>query len=169
MPGRVLDASAVGALVFAEPDADRVEAVTTAAELLAPTLLPFEVASICRKKCRAAPEYRERFLSSLDRFAGMDMHYVEVDQVEATSLALQLAITTYDAAYVWLAIEHNGFLVPLDRDVANAAEGTSWGPSSPPKALSGLRSGLDSRCGGRDGFTTKDTKVGLGPPNACKS
>lgn len=55
MPGRVIDASALGALVFVKPEADSVAAATTGADLIAPLLLPFEVASICRKnagRCR---------------------------------------------------------------------------------------------------------------------
>ncbi len=78
MPVRVIDASALGALIFVEPDADSVAAVTTGASLIAPTRLPFEVASICRKKCRAVPEHRQRFLNVLSRVGNMGIHYVDI-------------------------------------------------------------------------------------------
>lgn len=121
MPAEVLDASALGALIFVEAGADSVAAVTAGADLLAPPLLLFEVASICRKKCLARPEHRERYLSIVSRVSNMGIQYLEVDQVDTTVLALDLGLTTYDAAYLWLALEHQASLVTLDGDFAKAA------------------------------------------------
>lgn len=122
MPGSVIDASALGALVFAEPGADSVVAALTDAELIAPLLLPFEVASICRKKSRALPEQRERFLKVFSRIGNMGIRYAEIDFAEVTALALDHGLTTYDAAYLWLAIENEAFLVTLDLDFARVAK-----------------------------------------------
>ena len=50
MPVKVVDASALGALVFAEPEAEDMAGALSTAKLIAPTLMPYELASICLKK-----------------------------------------------------------------------------------------------------------------------
>jgi predicted nucleic acid-binding protein len=59
MAVKVVDASALGALLFGEPYgaaiAERLQRLR-GAELIAPALLPFEVANICVRKMRRHPE-----------------------------------------------------------------------------------------------------------------
>jgi len=43
----VVDASALGALIFGEPEAERISDMLSGAPVVAPALLPFELASIC--------------------------------------------------------------------------------------------------------------------------
>ena len=55
----VVDASALAALLFGEPDADQVVARMGAARLVAPALLDFELANVCLIKLRRHPAQRE--------------------------------------------------------------------------------------------------------------
>ena len=55
MSVRVVDASALGALVFGEPGAEEVVERMGHERLAAPALIWFEMASICRKKIRKHP------------------------------------------------------------------------------------------------------------------
>lgn len=122
MDASVIDASALAAIVFNEPDADRVTAVTADRTLLSSSLLAFELASICRKKTLAVPENRVRYL---DAFAGVEdlsIRYTDTNPADVIALALDLRITTYDAFYLHLALETGAPLVTVDRDLAKAAE-----------------------------------------------
>jgi predicted nucleic acid-binding protein len=68
MPVKVVDASAVAALVFGEPEASEVAARLRGATLAAPALLAFEVASVCLKKLKRHPEQRESLLAAFGLF-----------------------------------------------------------------------------------------------------
>jgi predicted nucleic acid-binding protein len=55
----VVDASALGALLFGEPEGLAVAMPLREAGLIAPALLPFEVANVCLKKMRRHPDRRD--------------------------------------------------------------------------------------------------------------
>jgi uncharacterized protein with PIN domain len=61
----VIDASALGAVLFVEPDAARVASRVDAGILAAPALLDVEFAGICLKKLRHHPELRQLLLRGL--------------------------------------------------------------------------------------------------------
>jgi uncharacterized protein with PIN domain len=57
-PVKVVDASALGALLFGEPEAEAVAERLGDARLVAPSLLGFELTNVCLKKSRRHPEQR---------------------------------------------------------------------------------------------------------------
>ena len=59
---KVVDASAVAALLFAEPKAEAIAESLGNAPLVAPTLLPYEVSSVCLKKLGRYPDQRAALL-----------------------------------------------------------------------------------------------------------
>ena len=56
MAVKVIDASALAALLFGEPEAEAVVERLGDARLVAPSLLGFELANVCLIKCRRHPE-----------------------------------------------------------------------------------------------------------------
>ena len=62
MPVRVVDASALGALVFGEAKAEEIARTLGDSPMAAPALIWFEVASICLRKIKAHPAQREQIL-----------------------------------------------------------------------------------------------------------
>ena len=66
MPVKVVDASAFGALVFSEPKAEQVAEVLADNPLAAPSLLWYELSSICLKKLALHPELEEALLNAFD-------------------------------------------------------------------------------------------------------
>jgi predicted nucleic acid-binding protein len=62
---KVVDASRLAAIVFDEPDGDAVTEVIRDCELVAPSLLGYEMANICWIKVRRKPDEREALLSAL--------------------------------------------------------------------------------------------------------
>lgn len=120
-PPAVVDASAMAALLFGEPEAERVAGLLEGRRLVAPTLLPYEVASVCRRKVTEGEGDPEDLLAGLALLGRMDVRLVDGDPVETARLALAAGLTAYDAAYLWLARALEAELVTLDAALARAA------------------------------------------------
>jgi predicted nucleic acid-binding protein len=127
---KVVDASALGALLFGEPAADTVAARLRGGRLVAPALLGYELTSICLKKMRGNPEEHPHFLAALAVWDQMGIEIVAVDHLGILPLAEQFRLTGYDASYLWLAQRLNAELVTLDRPLGRAA--TALGLGQPP-------------------------------------
>lgn len=120
MPGSVVDASALAAVLFAEPDAE-VVVERLKAPLLAPTLLRFEVANVGRNKIRRHPDRSEQILESLGLLPSLGIQEVSVPADEATRAARDHDLTAYDASYLWLARYLDLDLVTLDARLDSVA------------------------------------------------
>ena len=121
MPVRVVDASALGALLFGEPQADEVARKPSGASLAAPAILWFEIASICLKKIRAHPRSADKLLAAMRYIDRLPLRPVEVDHAKIVDMARKRKLTTYDASYLWLAVESGTKLVTLDKKLARSA------------------------------------------------
>lgn len=118
---RVVDASALGAVFFDEPEADQVADRLEGVVLVAPTLLHFELANLCWKKIRRHGEKRKALLAAHRVAEQVEIFEVEVRFREVVELAAGEGLTSYDASYLWLARELDLDLVTLDRALARAA------------------------------------------------
>jgi len=120
-PLRVVDASALCAVLFDEPDGrlviDRVGGET----MTAPTSLGYEVTNTCWKKLRRHPEQRTKLLAAHARFSRLGVRQLEVDLAAILLLAEKTGLTAYDAAYLWLAQTLGVELVSLDARLLRAA------------------------------------------------
>ena len=119
---KVVDASAAAALLFGEPEAEIVAARLDGAELRAPSLLPFEVASVAWKKIRIHRRSREAILAAFDLLPRLRIEPAACDLAAVLLLASESGIAVYDAAYLWLARELDAELVTLDRKLDVAAK-----------------------------------------------
>ncbi|MCU0593553.1 MAG: type II toxin-antitoxin system VapC family toxin [Desulfobacterales bacterium] len=120
MPVKVVDASALGALVFGEPDAKTVAEQLSESTLVAPHLLWFELASIAFKKAIAHPDSAEPIREALRMAGRLAIDLLAVDHLEVIDLATEDRLTTYDASYLWLARRTGGELVTLDKRLLKA-------------------------------------------------
>ena len=59
----VVDASAIAAVVFGEAEGEAVQARLSGSRLIAPALLPFELASVCAKKLKHHPGQAKAILA----------------------------------------------------------------------------------------------------------
>jgi len=121
MPTKVIDASALAALLFGEPDADEVADRIRGSTLVCPDLLPFETANVCLKKIRRYPQQRSSLLAAYALLYRMEITQTPVDLNKIVPLAEEKRLTVYDASYLWLARELKADLVTLDRELARAA------------------------------------------------
>jgi len=121
MPGKVIDASALAAALFSEPAGADVSKRMSEGPILAPTLLRYEMGSVCLKKIRRHPEQRTALMEALALLPRLDIQEVEIPTVESTELAEREGLTVYDAAYLWLARSLGAELVTLDTRLEAAA------------------------------------------------
>ena len=122
MPVRVVDASALGALVFGEPKAEEIAKTLGDSPLRAPALIWFELASICLRKIKAHPAQRDQILGAFLMAGKLAIEIVEVDHWAVVTLADETGLTTYDASYLWLAGHLNGELITLDGKMQRPAK-----------------------------------------------
>ena len=120
---KVIDASALAAVVFDEPDGEAVAERIRDCSLLAPTSLDYEMASICRTNLRREPQpHRQDMLLAAYLMPGLTAETVDVDHAAVLAVAKPTGLTPYDASYLWLARDLGVELVTLDRQLAAAAE-----------------------------------------------
>ena len=119
---RVVDASALGALIFGEPKAETISEALSDGLLAAPTLIWFELASICLKKIKKHPSQKSLILEAFPLAGKLSIEIIEVDHLAVIELAKDTGLTTYDASYLWLASQLQGKLVTLDTKMQRAAK-----------------------------------------------
>ncbi len=117
---KIVDASALAAMVFGEAEAEAISVRLEGYRLLAPSLLDFEIANICLKKLRQEKTQRADILSVYSSRNSIRIRRVPVDYDDVVELAIQAGLTAYDASYLWLARLHKADLVTLDNKL-NAA------------------------------------------------
>lgn len=120
----VIDASALAALLFGEPEAEKVADRLRSGRLAAPALLDFELGNVCLTKLRRHPKQRDVLMRGLALRDRMAIEIVAVDQREVVALAEATRLTAYDASYLWLARRLDAGLVTLDRRLAAAMAGS---------------------------------------------
>jgi predicted nucleic acid-binding protein len=120
MAVKVVDASALAAVLFGEPDAERVVEELRDCSLVAPLLLRSEIASVCRKKLRRHPARRADLLAGFGMMAQMGIAEAAVDLSAVLALSERKRLTVYDDAYLWLAERLGVDLVTLDTRLAAA-------------------------------------------------
>ena len=119
---KVVDASAIGALAFGEPEAEDVSATISNSSMVAPLLLWFELSSICLKKIKKRPDQKDLLLNAFHLAQMLPIDMAAVDHLGVIRLAEKKQITTYDASYLWISRQLDGELVTLDRRLLAAAK-----------------------------------------------
>jgi len=119
-PAVVVDASAIAAVVFNEPSSDDVVARLGDARLIAPSLLPYELANVYVIKVRRYPDQKAGLDQAFSLLGSLDIELVAVSADGAGALACETGLTAYDAAYLWLARRLGLELVTLDRKLGAA-------------------------------------------------
>ncbi len=121
MNATVIDCSALAAVVFEEHWGVEVLPQLKGRRLIAPALLPFELAQVCSTKMRRHPAQGavllDQFVAALAQL-GLDLEPVGFD--ELPGLAERYDLSCYDAAYLWLALAYQAPLVTFDRKLAAA-------------------------------------------------
>lgn len=114
----VVDASAIAAVVFGEPDGRTVAAHVDGERLIAPSLIDYELASVACKKLRRHPGLASAIFAAVARLQSLPITRVPAPIGDVVALAAETGLTAYDAAYLWLALSQDAELVTLDDQLA---------------------------------------------------
>jgi predicted nucleic acid-binding protein len=118
MAAKVIDTSALAAVVFAQPDGQRIADQLEEHDLVAPHLLPFELANVCLTKIRRHPAKRELLLAGYEMANRLPLTFMAVNMTEVVALAEAKKLTAYDASFLWLVHQLDVELVTLDKTLA---------------------------------------------------
>ena len=113
----VVDASAIGAIAWDEPEREELAAYLEGETLIAPSLLNFELVNIALKKARRRPDETSTIAASLVVALSLPVSRVSVSEADVFQLARQTGLTAYDASYLWLARSRDLELVTLDKQL----------------------------------------------------
>ena len=114
----VVDASAIAAVVFGEPDGRTVAAHVDGERLIAPSLIDYELASVACKKLRRHPGLAPEIFAAVARLQSLPITRLPAPIGDVVALAAETGLTAYDAAYLWLALSQDAELVTLDDQLA---------------------------------------------------
>jgi predicted nucleic acid-binding protein len=164
---KVVDASALGALLFGEPEAGAVAERLMGVRLAAPALLGFELANVCLVKIRREPNRRHALKDALRLAARLAIEWVAVDHVEALELAEATGLTAYDASYLWLSRMLGCELITLDRKLARLGFVSRVSCPAPPGARPELGTSL-AAVTRRPRLNADHSPIGIGRQSAFR-
>lgn len=118
----VIDTSALLAVIIAEPERDAIVSAATGHALIGPGSIPWEVgnaftAMLKRRRIEVADAQR-----GLEIFRRIPIRYVDVDLVNALSIAAEANGYAYDAYFLECAARYGAPLLTLDRSLRRAAD-----------------------------------------------
>ena len=120
MSVKVVDASAIAAVLLEESSADAIQARIAGQQLTGPMILGFEFCNVCVVKARRYPEKRDIFREALDVFHSMAIWMQAISAADVFILTERHTLSAYDASYLWLALELDAELVTLDAKLERA-------------------------------------------------
>ena len=118
----VVDASALAAVLFSEPEGVEVLEALAGDDVAAPATLPFELTNIARSKTRQCPDAAAIIQANLKDGLLRPIAIVPVDFGEVLDLALKTGLSAYDASHLWLSRHLSVRLVTLDKKLAAHAK-----------------------------------------------
>lgn len=120
-PPMVVDCSAICGILFDEPWRAEAMARISGKTLYAPYLLDHEVISVTLKKQRQQWSH-ESITAALEDYVQYQIELRETDIAAQLDLALRYKLSSYDAAYLWLAAELKAPLATFDEKLGRAAQ-----------------------------------------------
>jgi predicted nucleic acid-binding protein len=121
-PPLVVDASVIAAVIFDEEQREVAQSWLRGRRLCAPQLIDYEVASIALVKTWRGLADLQKAQEALQDFASLDIDRHPVDAIALFGLARLTALSSYDAAYLWLASELSAPLATFDHRLGTAAK-----------------------------------------------
>jgi predicted nucleic acid-binding protein len=115
----VVDAAVLAAVLFDEPEGPAALRELAGMSLHAPQLIDYEMASVALAKARAG--LGDIAAQGLADYKVLALERAWVEPVAQASLAMSYRITSYDAAYLWLAAALQAPLITFDTKLARAA------------------------------------------------
>ena len=117
---KVVDTSALAALLFSEPQAVKIRNAVKNVRLAAPELLRYEIASVALKKHHSENIPHTAIVHALDILNRWDMDWYDISPVKTFETSMTSGLSACDASYLWLARELQADLLTLDTQLQKA-------------------------------------------------
>ncbi len=118
----VVDTSAVLAVALNEPEKSWLVEVTQGQDLVAPSVLPFEIGNALSALCKRKLLKPDQVSKAWDVTSRIPVELVEVDARSALLLAVKRNIYAYDGYFLECAIQTGRPLLTLDRGMTRVAQ-----------------------------------------------
>jgi predicted nucleic acid-binding protein len=110
----LIDASALMPVLVDEPEKENIIALTKNYELLAPSVLPYEIGNALTRLKRRQILNDKQIIAAYNEFLKIPLRLLEVDVENALRIACKYTIYAYDAYYLETACRFNLPLLTLD-------------------------------------------------------
>src|SRR5437660_12439730 len=100
---KVVDASAVAAVMFREEGYEKVVQLLAHTELIAPSLIVYELCNVAWRKVRASPEMHSVCLEALGELPKLGLTLTRSNPVSIYLVARETGLSAYDASYLYLS------------------------------------------------------------------
>lgn len=117
MQVQVVDATAVAALLFADPLAEQVVEQLDEAVIVAPTILESDLCILCLEKVSAKEESAEHYLEALKLLQDLKLEYIQQDIADVVRFAAERNLTINQAYYLRLVSILDAGLVSLSQNL----------------------------------------------------
>ena len=117
----LIDASALMPILIDEPEKSYIFNVTRSCELLAPSILPYEIGNALTRLKRRQILSEKQIISVYKDFTKIPLRLLDVDIENALKIACEYTIYAYDAYYLDVACRLNLPLLTLDEPMKKIA------------------------------------------------
>ena len=117
----LIDASALMPVLVDEPEKEYIINVTRNCELVAPSMLPYEIGNALTRLKRRQILDDKQIMAAYSDFKRIPLRLLEVDIENALKIACKYAIYAYDAYYLEMASRLRLPLLTLDRLMKDVA------------------------------------------------
>lgn len=118
----VIDASVLIAVVTNEDEKEKLVAMTSEAELIAPLSVHWEIGNAFSSLLKRKRVTLEEALQAIEIYLQIPVRFVEVELTESLELADELGLYAYDAYLLRCAAKYRLPLLTLDGRLAQAAK-----------------------------------------------
>jgi predicted nucleic acid-binding protein len=123
----VVDASVIIAVIANEPQKDKLIALTTGADLIAPSSIHWEIGNAFSAMLKQGRITLHQALQAVEVYYRVPVRFTEVELEESLKLAAELNIYAYDAYLIRCALKYNAPLFSLDQSLIRVAQAKGAG------------------------------------------
>ena len=113
----LMDACALMAVIVKEPERDLVIQLTQDAELVSPSMIPYEISNALTKMMKKNVIEKQRMLNAFNYFQKIPVKIIEIDFDKALEIAWEYKVYAYDACYLEAAKRLNLSLLTFDKNM----------------------------------------------------
>ena len=117
----LIDAGALMPILINEPEKESIINLTKNCELLAPSVLPYEIGNALTRLKRRQIMDDKQIMAAYSDFKSIPLRLLEVDIENALKIACKYAIYAYDAYYLEMASRLRLPLLTIDRPMRDVA------------------------------------------------